>query len=298
MLAQSYIFSIRPVILPKRKHAAFYRRIGSSCNLFFEEVIGHQSDFLVVTLPAILYFVQNVLNFMAASYLDPATLQITAQFKILTTAFFSVIMLGTRLGVLKWCCLFMVLVGVIIVQMQSTTASSKESTNQLFGFICVLLASTTSGFAGVWFEKCLKGKNVPLFLRNIQLSLASIILGSIFGGIYQCLNQVGIMDGDQIVNQGFFCGYTIWTWLSIILMSFGGLLVSVVVKYADSILKVLATTLAFLVATVASIYLFDFKVGTYFVVGSFIVTVGNLTNLMLGSQMYILGAPRLWRLQT
>ena len=84
------------------------------------------------------------------------------------------------------------------------------------------------------------------------------------------------MDGKSVYKNGFFSGYTIWTWLAILLQSLGGLLVSFVVKYADSIIKVLATTIAFLVSTVASIYIFGFVVGAQFVIGSFIVLTGKI----------------------
>ncbi|KAJ3303661.1 hypothetical protein HDV03_003635 [Kappamyces sp. JEL0829] len=252
----------------------------SSPGQLWDNIFGASSDFWVMTLPALLYFVQNVLNFMAATYLDPATMQITAQLKIFTTAMFSVAMLGRKLTLEKWLTLTMVLGGIIMVQMQNAR-EPKEAKSQLVGIVCIVLSSTTSGFAGVWFEKCLKGKQVSLFLRNIQLSLASIVLGFVLG--------VCLMDGAKVSEFGFFTGYSIWTWLSILMMSFGGLLVSFVVKYADSILKVLATTLAFIVSAVASIFLFNFQIGWYFVVGSIIV--------LSGSQMYILGVPeRVYRL--
>ena len=109
------------------------------------------------------------------------------------------------------------------------------------------------------------------------------------------------MDGTAVFRDGFFHGYTIWAWYAILLQSLGGLLVSFVVKYADSIIKVLATTIAFLVSTIASTYLFGFVVGVQFAIGSAIVLIGESSNLFqlptttnesnLASQFYILGIP-------
>jgi solute carrier family 35 (UDP-sugar transporter), member A1/2/3 len=104
--------------------------------------------------------------------------------------------------------------------------------------------------------------------------LFSVIPGFIFA--------VCLLDGNKIIQDGFFQGYTIYTWYSILFMSAGGLLVAVVVKFADSILKVIATTLSFVVSSIASMYIFDFKIGPYFVVGASVV--------LLGSWLYIVGS--------
>lgn len=80
-----------------------------------------------LSIPAILYVVQNNLQYVAASNLDVATFQVTYQMKILTTAFFSVIMLGKRLSSMKWISLLLLAVGVGIVQIQSTGHASTVS---------------------------------------------------------------------------------------------------------------------------------------------------------------------------
>jgi UDP-sugar transporter A1/2/3 len=183
-----------------------------------------------MSVPAICYFIQNMLLFVAVSYLDPATYQITSQLKILTTALFSVLLLGTRLSISKWATLFMILFGVILVQMQSSTGTSAESRNSLMGFLAVIFRCSLSGFAGIWFEKALKGNHASVWLRNIQLSLFSLVPGIIVA--------CGIIDGAEIASNGFFHGYTRWTWAAVFFESFGGLIVAFVVKYADSILKV------------------------------------------------------------
>jgi UDP-sugar transporter A1/2/3 len=95
-----------------------------------------------------------------------------------------------------------------------------------------------------------------------------------------------MIDGKAVFNNGFFSGYTIWTWYAIILQSFGGLLVSFVVKYADSIIKVLATTIAFLVSTIASTFIFGFVVGTQFIIGSFIVLTGKIVSLSFNHTLF------------
>jgi UDP-sugar transporter A1/2/3 len=93
--------------------------------------LGHEifsPDCWKLSIPAILYVVQNNLQYVAASNLDVATFQVTYQMKILTTAFFSVLLLGKRLSSVKWLSLLLLAVGVGIVQIQSTQTAQSGST--------------------------------------------------------------------------------------------------------------------------------------------------------------------------
>jgi len=61
------------------------------------------------------------------------------------------------------------------------------------------------------------------------------------------------------------------TWLAIANQALGGLLVAVVVKYADNILKGYATSISIILSAIASVYLFDFELSMLFAVGSTMV---------------------------
>ncbi|KAI7191105.1 P-loop containing nucleoside triphosphate hydrolase protein [Hortaea werneckii] len=67
-------------------------------------------------IPALLYTLQNSLQYIGISNLDAATFQVTYQLKILTTALFSVTLLGKALSPRRWTSLVLLMVGVAIVQ--------------------------------------------------------------------------------------------------------------------------------------------------------------------------------------
>lgn len=241
------------------------KNLQSNLAVFYDELLGPESMWLAILVPSFLYFIQNNLQYLAVTLLDAATFQVTYQLKILTTAMFSVVMLKTSLSNIKWISLVILTSGVALVQFPSGGKETKKGI-QLGGLVAVLSACFLSGLAGVWFEKVLKGSKATVWLRNCQLSLFSVILGLIY-----CYT----VDYQNIDEQGFFVGYTVWTWLCIFIQAVGGLLVAVVVKYADNILKGFATSIAIILSSVLSIYIFDFQITLAFGLGSIFVIIST-----------------------
>ncbi|KAJ2218535.1 UDP-galactose transporter Gms1 [Coemansia sp. RSA 518] len=244
--------------------AAEHKRLSVRhiCN----DILG--GDSWKILIPAGLYTIQNNLQYTAVTLLDAATFQVTYQLKILTTALCAVMMLGTRLSTQQWLSLVALTLGVILVQIpadRSNTAGSMLSAtdqSQLLGLMSVFVACVLSGLAGVYFEKVLKGSRKSIWVRNAQLALFSI-MPALFG--------VLIVDGPDIRQNGFFYGYTAWTWGAIACQAMGGLIVSVVVKYADNILKGFATSISIIVSCVASVWIFGFHISPLFLAGAALV---------------------------
>ena len=193
-------------------------------------------------------------------------LQVTYQLKILTTAVFSVIMLRKVLTKVQWFSLVLLLIGVACVQLQPHDAktSEKVATEQkpLVGLVAVITSCLMSGFAGVYFEKLLKGTKQSIWLRNAQLGFIGMFSGYI---------AIHVNDGEALAKKGFFNGYDWVVWIVILLQSFGGLMVAVVVKYADNILKGFATSAAIIISCIASMYFFDFALSWQFTIGATLV---------------------------
>lgn len=140
--------------------------------------------------------------------------------------------------------------------------SDSSNQNYTVGLVAVVISCMSSGFAGVYFEKILKGSSASVWLRNVQLGVFGTVLGML--GLWW-------NDGAAIAERGFLFGYTGMVWCVIFNQAFGGLLVAVVVKYADNILKGFATSFSIIVSTVMSIYLFGFHVDLMFTAGAGLV---------------------------
>lgn len=192
------------------------------------------------------------LQYVAASNLDVPTFQVTYNLKILTTALFSVVMLKRRLTVKKWVALTLLAAGVGIVQLQSTAASGTAAKNgqemdKIKGLLAVASACMTasqtsyyyqqqlangslqSGLAGVYFEMVLKGSKADLWIRNIQLSLFSLIpavLPVIVPRISYALSPSLQLEGPP--PQAVFAHFGVWAWAVVICQVVGGLVTALV----------------------------------------------------------------------
>ncbi|KAK9728236.1 UDP-galactose transporter Gms1 [Basidiobolus ranarum] len=228
----------------------------------FSEVFSRDAWKLMI--PAGLYTLQNNLQYVAVTLLDAATFQVTYQLKILTTALCTVIILRRTLSPKKWLSLVLLTIGVILVQFRTEASSDEEKRNQrLLGLFTVVCACVISGLAGVYFEKILKGTRASLWVRNIQLSFFSLFPAIFLGVLW--------MDGESVRSNGFWYGYDKYTYMAIACQACGGIIVAMVVKYADNILKGFATSISIIVSSLFSVYLFDFHITFLFLVGSSLV---------------------------
>ncbi|ORY12867.1 nucleotide-sugar transporter-domain-containing protein [Clohesyomyces aquaticus] len=268
-----------------------------------------------LAVPALLYTLQNTLQYVAVSNLDAATFQVTYQLKILTTAIFSVILLRRSLSTQRWAALVLLVIGVSIVQFPHASEPTgmkdlKDTTSRMFwprsieelralgstaaaeltkrsatyegieedvamqhpqmnssvGLIAVLAACITSGVAGVTFEKILKESTSPtasLWVRNVQLSFWSVFPALFLGVIF--------MDGENIAKTGFFAGYNWVVWTAITFQALGGVVVAMVINYADNIAKNFATSISIIISFLASVIFFNFAITPSYLIGTMVV---------------------------
>ena len=253
--------------------------------LLFAEIFA--PDCFKLSIPAILYVIQNSLQFVAISNLPVASFQVAYQMKILTTAAFSVALLGKRLSKTKWIALLLLALGVGIVQIQTTTgnsttvpkavgsaaAAAPKHIHVMFpvkGFSAVIAACFTSGLAGVYFEMVLKNSKADLWVRNVQLSFFSLLpalLPILFSARPASSPSLSSSSSHGIFGD-LFKNFGIWAWATVAIQVFGGLVTAIVIKYSDNILKGFATSLSIILSFLASVVLFDFHITSGFLLGA------------------------------
>eukprot|EP00755_Sulcionema_specki_P017291 Sspe_Gene.64061::Locus_37435_Transcript_1_1_Confidence_1.000_Length_1303::g.64061::m.64061/K15272/SLC35A1_2_3; solute carrier family 35 (UDP-sugar transporter), member A1/2/3 len=245
--------------------AVLWFQHGSSIGAHLhEELIAKPKDLFLLAVPAILYLIQNNLLFFAMECLDAAVYQVTYQLKILTTALCTVLMLDRRLTGQQWFALVLLTCGVALAQFQPASKAAKDYTvsTQSMGIMALLFACLTSGFAGVYTEKLLKQTQASLWIRNIQLAFWSVL---------GCYVTVYTKDYAKVASHGFFQGWN-WTVCFVVLLQAGsGIIIALVMKVADNIIKNFSAAMSILLATIISIPLFGFMPTSYFAVGAVLV---------------------------
>eukprot|EP01038_Epipyxis_sp_PR26KG_P005010 gene5010-6996_t len=224
---------------------------------------------------AIIYGVMNILSFVALQYIGAGEFTICAQLKILTTAGFSVLILQTSLSWTKWRALGLLVLGCILVASPSFMNSTGTSTSiglQLFGYAAVLTEVMLSGFASIYFEKVVKSTTevVSIWERNFQLGIYSIIM---YGGII-------LFEKDD--TRESWSNWSMITVLVAVLGATGGLLVAATLKYADSILKTIATAGAIVISTILGHYFLNGPLNVIVAIGG-MVTILSICNYTFDS---------------
>lgn len=235
------------------------------CKGVVVEQVFNPVDLLKLSVPSVVYAVQNNMAFLALSNLDAAVYQVTYQLKIPCTALCTVLMLNRSLSRIQWFSVFMLCLGVILVQWKPAELTKVQvEQNPVVGFGAIAIAVLCSGFAGVYFEKVLKSSETSLWVRNIQMYLSGI-----------CITLLGVFmnNGAQVMEKGFFFGYTPWVCFVVFLASVGGLYTSVVVKYTDNIMKGFSAAAAIVLSTIASVTLFGLQITVTFSTGALLVCV-------------------------
>lgn len=173
-------------------------------------------------------------------------LSLSLQLKILTTALFAVGMLGKRISPLKWLSLLVLVAGVVLVQLpQMAAPTAIAAGNPVVGLAAVITACFMSGFAGIYFEKVLKGTSTSIWTRNVQMGTIGALLA---------MTTAYVKDGTAIAAAGFFQGWTPLVVSVACQVGVGGLIVALVVRFADNILKGFATSLSIIASGLISMY--------------------------------------------
>ena len=237
----------------------------------------------VLLVPAALYAVQNNLQYVAASNLEPAVFQVLYQMKVLTTAFFSVVLLKRELKPAQWSAIALLAAGLATVGSATTGPSApKPGVNFAVGFAAVFAACCSSGFSSVYFERVVKQRSRPLprapprgrsardapppakkplsvWARNAQMATFSSTIATC-GAL--------LKDGDAIRARGALAGFSPIVWCTVVLQAGGGLCTAAVIAYADNLLKGFATGGSMVISVLASHLFLDFHVSPTFVAGA------------------------------
>ncbi|TYH22706.1 hypothetical protein ES288_A04G150100v1 [Gossypium darwinii] len=220
-------------------------------------------EVIVYPIPALLYLVKNLLQYYIFAYVDAPGYQILKNLNIISTGVLYRIILKKKLSDIQWAAFILLCAGCTTAQLNSRSDHVLQTS--LPGWIMAIVMALLSGFAGVYTEAIIKKR--PSRNINVQ-NFWLYISGMAFNAI-----AILIQDFDAVMNKGFFHGYSIITTLMILNHALSGIAVSMVMKYADNIVKVYSTSVAMLLTAVVSVFLFGFNLTLAFFLGATVVSV-------------------------
>jgi len=224
-----------------------------------------RAETLPYSVPALIYFIQNNLVFIALSYVDPTTYQVLVNLKIFTTGVLFRIFMGKELSSMQWAALVLLMIGC-------ATSQLSTKTEQIFAIpiqgilICVVLSilSAAAGIATEYIMKKTPLKADPLHTQNMHLYFYGIIF-----------NAMGyVLEGNPA--SGMFDGYNFTAILVIMSYSVTGLIISVIMRYADNMVKIYSVAVSMILTMLISIFLFSYVPTTQLLFGIIIITISIL----------------------
>ena len=209
----------------------------------------NRAETLRLGVPAACYALQNNLIFVAISNLSATAAQVLFQLKTISTACFTILLLGKSFRGPQWLSFILLTAGVVLVQSEDAKSSTAAKANPFLGVCAALVAATLSGFAGVYLEKMFTSGGTSLWMRNVQLGLFAIPLQ---------LLAIVQLDLDKVLRYGLLQGFRPSTCLVVAIQVTGALLTAIVIKHAGNVLKTFAAVLALLMTCGLSMLIFDF----------------------------------------
>ncbi|MCO5599148.1 hypothetical protein L7F22_053248 [Adiantum nelumboides] len=203
----------------------------------------------VYPIPAMLYLVKNILQYYIFLFVNAPSYQILKNLNIITTGVLYKIFLKRRLTSIQWAAYALLALGCTTAQLNSSSEHVLQTPFEGWTMAIVVIKKQPS--------------------RNINVQNFWLY---IFGIVFNAF-AIFTQDFDAVMNKGFFYGYTTITVCMITNHALSGIAVSMVMKYADNIVKVYSTSVAMLLTAVISMMLFNFKLTLPFVLGSLVVSI-------------------------
>jgi glycerol-3-phosphate cytidylyltransferase len=229
---------------------------------------------MAYAVPAGLYIAQNNLTIRAMGYLDPPTFQLWVTFRLIPTALLTRFVLKRSVSLVQWIALILLMIGMGVTTFKlsgSVDVSNESADDKLYGILLVLLngcLSATSGVTNEWLLKY-QDTSLPMTMKNARIYA--------FGAL------LAIPTMRLPWTPGALDGFSPNAWAVVWTNAALGLSVSLVLRYADNLVKNFTSAAAVLLSALVSAPLFGFQWTTPFVLGALIICCSFVLYFFVGA---------------
>ena len=227
-------------------------------------------DTVILGLVATLYGVWNNLRFYILEIIDPATLFLIHNVKIVFTAVFLRVLTGKRLKCKQWISLVVLTLGVAVVMIhrdervenKSNTPLSSSKSIVFFGCILALVRGVGTALTNVLCEYVYKRREKGFWYLNAELYL--------FGMIVNFISVLSVKDENSSSNI-FHDMFSLLPILIILLGGFSGMCVSFIFKFIDNIALIAADVIALVMLVFISAAYFGLSINAPLILGCLLI---------------------------
>jgi len=201
--------------------------------------------------PSILYVTSDIINFFMFEYISASTFSVVKQCRLAIVAVLYRFFLGRYISEIQWLAVVQLVMASILFE-TNQTASAPGETTQYFGILLLLFKCLLDSLAVIWMDKYFKKLDVqgfPYCQQQIVYSIYGLVVGIMF---------TVFRDGTTIVNyEGSILGdFTTFAWISAFVTAFYGLLVSLVLRYLNSMIKMIQSLFAVIITVLLDFLIF------------------------------------------
>lgn len=221
---------------------------------------------------AALYCFNNAIMFWLFAHADPGSISLIKSGATIVSAVLMYFWRRFRLSIPRWLVIVVQMLGLVVAQYDACKGRSVLPPT-VYGVL--FLSLFNSSIANVWNEHVIKSfEFAGLAVKNIYLYAFGAVL-NLFAFWYY---RYTVPD-----TPSFFQGYTIVAMLVVTSNAFIGIAMNAVYKYADALIKNLATTTTTVILLVISAWFFGGRSDVMVFIGASVVVAGTFLYFLLGS---------------
>lgn len=229
---------------------------------------------LPFSVPALCYCVNNNLAVRLQHHMDPATYMVLGNCKIVTTAVLFKLIMKKELTLRQWAAIGMLTVGSVVNShsaLQAKSLALAELHVTVTGLVLLACYCLISGFSGVFSEYLLKKDfNVSVHYQNGLLYSFGILFNFLVW-IFEVVKKHHSEGDNRYLNV--LHGYSAYTWLLVASQAACGIIMSLIMKHLNNMVRVFVVSSAPLVTTLLAFFLFGLNLPLTFLVSLSLVCV-------------------------
>ena len=278
--------SFSPRIPHTRTHSLMAHHTHFAHDPTAENEMWRKFKLSLLLVPSVVFFLlSDLVSFGIFRHVSATTYSVVKQLRLVITALLFRFFLHREVTSIQWIAVVQLLLASVLFVAIDLLVSGGESvdggSDDAYGIFLVLLKCVLDSFPGIWMDKYFKDlesqSNFPYVEQQVFFALWSFAIG---------VALAAYSDGLTLFLRpsSFFDGYNAGAYVSAVVTASYGMLVSLVLRYLDSMVKQIQALLSVVVTVYLDYYIFGTEIG--------IAKTATITLILTSVFLYKVGSPK------